>query len=159
MYLFCVVVTVTVNLTASLLQVLDAPACAKLAAFMLLRFSMPNGSPTEPIWQQPLNVASLLLPSVLDSCFALLDKLSTPAGLASSSSSSCSDGSRRGGSTKSSEKLVRALFGRKTTSYDDDTHVCYPHHALRVQCCVRTRWNNSAGMLLADIGLACSLRE
>jgi hypothetical protein len=56
-----------------------------------MAFALPSRGTSNPQWQQPVNPASLIIPSALDSCFTLLDKLSgrpcaTSAGSASSSS-------------------------------------------------------------------------
>jgi hypothetical protein len=74
---------------------------------MVLICSLPMRYERDPLWQEPFNAASLVLPPVLDSCFVLLGKLAEPAGAASSSRSGGSSfGS--GATTRSRRELVSA---------------------------------------------------
>jgi hypothetical protein len=87
-----------------LLQVQQGPACAMRALCVATVLGVPAGGLGDPLWQQPVNAASLVAPSVLDSCFTLMDKLCTTG----------TGGSRapqfgRGSATISRAFLVRPL--------------------------------------------------
>jgi hypothetical protein len=62
------------------------------AMSVVLYVAIPSHGPSDPLWQQPFNAASLFVPSVLDSCFVLLDKLSTSPGSSGGGSSSFGSG-------------------------------------------------------------------
>jgi hypothetical protein len=78
------------------LQVLQAPSCAK-RALRLLSHLTSESSAADPLWRLPRRAAPLLLELALDGCFILLEKLSKRTGSSSSSSSNNSD-SGSGGS-------------------------------------------------------------
>jgi hypothetical protein len=66
--------------TGACVQVLEGVSCARGALSVVQSLLVPL-SACDALWQQPRNPASLLAPSVLDSCFVILGKLpAVPAG-------------------------------------------------------------------------------
>jgi hypothetical protein len=89
-------------------QVHDAPECADCAIRVAMLLSTPSAVIAQDrLWQKPLHPASLIAPSVMDSCFMLLAKLSSPPGATCSGSSSTRRSSSGSGPpTSSRDKLV-----------------------------------------------------
>jgi hypothetical protein len=82
---------------------MGAPSCTRSAVSVAMAFSTPaSDSLDDPLWQQPLNPASLIVPPVLDTCFVLL---SSTGGTTSGSSSS-----GRSSSSLSNEPSVRVCY-------------------------------------------------
>jgi hypothetical protein len=69
------------------LQVAEGGVCVTEALHIVMQLFLPFTSGSGPLCQEPFPTASLFLPSVLDSCFTLLDKLPRSPG----SKGSCSD--------------------------------------------------------------------
>jgi hypothetical protein len=69
------------------LQVEDSNVCVMDALHIVMQLFLPFTSGSGPLCQEPFPAASLFLPSTLDSCFTLLDKLSRSSGRKGSCSS------------------------------------------------------------------------
>jgi hypothetical protein len=105
-----------VPIPVRLLQVCEGADCAIRALGVVDELCLPHhGKAADTLWQQPFNAAALLLPSLLDSCFTLLENFVTSSdrGAGSSSSSSSRSGVTNFGKdrvTVSRDELVRHLI-------------------------------------------------
>jgi hypothetical protein len=95
-----------------LLQVKEGPACARNAMSVVSLLCLPFGKAADPLWQRPFNAAALLVPSVLDSCLILMEKLST------------SSGSSDAGSSSGSRRSTTAEFGKGSCTVSSQFLVC-----------------------------------
>jgi hypothetical protein len=67
-------------------QVTEGPSCVYTSLTIALELFYPFTSTKDLLWGEPFPAASLFIPSVLDSCFTLLERLSRSPGSKSSSS-------------------------------------------------------------------------
>jgi hypothetical protein len=73
------------------LQEEEGSACVRKATEAVALLCLPMDDPSDPVWLQPFNAAALLVPSALDSCFALLGRLSEGAAKRNSAGSRSAD--------------------------------------------------------------------
>jgi hypothetical protein len=85
------------------LQALEALSCATRALRLLSQLTCAS-SADDALWRRQVHAAPLLVHSVLDSCFMLLDTLSRQAGSSSSSSSSSKINSKSSRKRKSGKR-------------------------------------------------------